>query len=199
MFFNSPFLALPFTLVCCSPSPHPHFFHIPFVVLPKCCCSPSTIIISFYHSIVEPRVFCSFCNSPLSPSTIVSFFSHNYVVLFTVAVLTQCSCSFPKNSRVFFPQGFVLLRQSYCSFTNIPLSTFTMLLSQFCCLISLHCYYFFKIILILSFFHNSILAERRSINFVEIRIVRGSIGDQGNLAFHVTDVLSHVVLCIRVR
>ena len=72
-----------------------------------------------------------------------------------------------------------------------------MLLLQFYCLILLHCYYF--ITLILFFSHNSILAERRFINFVEIRLVRGSIGDQGNLAFHVTDVLAQVFLCISVR
>ena len=72
-----------------------------------------------------------------------------------------------------------------------------MILSQFYCLILLHCYYFHNTNIVL--FHNSVLAERRFINFVEIRIVRGSIGDQGNLAFHVTDVLAQVVLCISVR
>ena len=83
------------------------FFQISFVVLPKFCCSPSTIIL-FYHTIVDPRVFSSFCNIPLSLSTIVSFFSHNYVVFYS-----QLKCL--HNAPVLFPK--ILLSSSirFCS------------------------------------------------------------------------------------
>ena len=156
MIFNSSFLALPFTIVHL---PHPQFFltsfHIFFVVLPQFCCSPSTII-SFYHSVI-PRVFCSFFNIPFSPSTIVSFFSFNYVFFFTVVVITQCCFSFPKNSIVFvhniffffhkaivlFPKLYCLLLQCYCHNSIIYI-------------LLLPCYFF--IISILFFFHNSLLA-----------------------------------------
>ena len=174
--------------------------------------SPLFTFLLFYHNFVVLlpqkyryvilRVFCSFFNTPFSLSTIVSFFSHNYVVLFTIVVITQCSCSFPKNSIVFVQNVFFLLPQSYCSFPKIVLSFFTMLLSQFYWLILLlHCYFF--IIPILFFFHNSFLAERRFIKFCRNshRAWNGrrSIGDQGNLALHVTDVLAQVVLCWSVR
>ena len=107
LFFNSPFLTLSFTLVWCSPSSSAIFFQISFVVLPKFCCSPSTIIL-FYHAIADPRVFGSFCNIPLSLSTIVSFFSHNYVVFYS-----QLKCL--HNALVLFPR--ILLSSSirFCS------------------------------------------------------------------------------------
>lgn len=83
------------------------FVQISFVVLPKFCCSPSTIIL-FYHTIVDPRVFCSFCNIPLSLSTIVSFFSHNYVVFYSQLKSLH-------NALVLFPK--ILLSSSirFCS------------------------------------------------------------------------------------
>ena len=123
-----------------------NFFQISFVVLPKFCCSPSTIIL-FYHAIADPRVFGSFCNIPLSLSTIVSFFSHNYVVFYS-----QLKCL--HNAVVLFPR--ILLSSSirFCSsltkllfFYQYSIVFFhnaivTILLSQFYCLILLHCYYF---------------------------------------------------------
>ena len=104
--FNSPFspflyISLLFSFLIRK------FFQISFVVLPKFCCSPSTIIL-FYHTIVDPRVFCSFCNIPLSLSTIVSFFSHNYVIFYS-------QLKFLHNALVLFPRIILSASIRFCS------------------------------------------------------------------------------------
>ena len=134
--FNSRFLALSFTSVCCFPSSSASFSNF-------FCCFTKILLFTFHNNIVLPY----YCRSTrllfFLQYSIVSFydciilFSQLCHLLFTIEVLTQCSCSFPKNYIVcfhkvlfFFDKAIVHLPMFYC------------LLPQFYCLILLHCYYF---------------------------------------------------------
>ena len=67
----------------------------------------------------------------------IILFSQLCCLLFTIEVLTQCSCSFPKNYIVFFHKVLFFFDKAI-----VHLPMFYCLLSQFYCLILLHCYYF---------------------------------------------------------
>ena len=94
------------------------------------------MLLSIHASLVLFAIFhCPFPRLYPSFLTIMLSLIHNWSA-YTMLLF------FSQEFYCLLPKGFVLLWQSCCSFTNILLSSFTMLLSQFYCLILLHCYYF---------------------------------------------------------
>lgn len=127
LFFNSPFLTLSFTLVWCPPSSSTFFPHF-------LCCFTKILLFTFHINIVLPcycrstRLWFFLQYSIVPFHDCIILFSQLCCLLFTIEVLTQCSCSFPKNSIVFFhkvlfffdkaivllPIFYCLLSQCYC-------------------------------------------------------------------------------------
>ena len=129
----SPFLLLQSVVLL----PHPQVFSNFF------CCFTKILLFTFHNNIVLPyycrstRLFFFLQYSIVSFHDCIILFSQLCCLLFTIEVLTQCSCSFPKNSIVFFHKVLFFFDKAI-----VHLPMFYCLLSQFYCLILLHCYYF---------------------------------------------------------